>query len=157
MILRIPLKVLSDNFCIEVKWVNQVGRYAASDEVDDVELMKMVMELTEKDKMVMWSQGYIDLVIEKLPEYARDILENRKQKWEDTKAFYQDQMEEILNDKEFQKQAEGERKTFALFVMEHYRDLQSLLFAAYDGKIKEEDIRKFVYRRRFGGRKKYLH
>ncbi len=140
-----------------MKWVNQVGRYAASDEVDDVELMKMVMELTEKDKMLMWSQGYIDLVIEKLPEYARDILENRKQKWEDTMAFYQDKMEEILNDEEFQNQAKGERKTFALFIMEHYRDLQSLLFAAYDGKIKEEDIRKFVYRRRFGGRKKYLH
>jgi hypothetical protein len=139
-----------------VNWVNQVGRYAANDEVDDVELMKMVMELTEKDKMLMWSQGYIDLVIEKLPEYARDILENRKEKWEDTKAFYQDQINEILNDEEFQKQAKGERKMFALFVMEHYRDLQSLLFAAYDGKIKEEDIRKFVYRRRFGGRKKYL-
>jgi hypothetical protein len=139
-----------------VNWVNQVGRYAANDEVDDVELMKMVMELTEKDKMLMWSQGYIDLVIEKLPEYARDILENRKEKWEDTKAFYQDQINEILNDEEFQKQSKGERKMFALFVMEHYRDLQSLLFAAYDGKIKEEDIRKFVYRRRFGGRKKYL-
>jgi hypothetical protein len=137
--------------------LNQVGRYAASDEVDEVELMKMVMELPEKDKMLMWSQGYVDLVIGKLPEYARDILENRKEKWEDTKEFYQDQIEAILNDEEFIKQAKGERKEFALFVMEHYRELQSLLFAAYDGKIKEEDIRKFVYRRRFGGRKKYLH
>lgn len=136
--------------------MNQVGRYAASEEVDDVELMKMVMELTEKDKMIMWSQGYIDLVIEKLPEFARDILENRKQKWEDTRAFYQDQIEGILKDEEFQQQAMGERKAFALFVMEHYWELQSLLFAAYDGKIKDEDIRKFVYRRRFGGRKKYL-
>lgn len=137
--------------------VNQVGRYAASDEVDNIELMKMVIELPEKDKMLMWSQGYIDLVIEKLPEYARDILGNRMQKWEDTKAYYQDQVKEILNDDVFKKQAKGERKQFALFVMEHYRELQSLLFAAYDGKIKEEDIRKFVYRRRFGGRKKYLH
>ncbi|MEH7272746.1 hypothetical protein [Neobacillus vireti] len=137
--------------------VNQVGRYAASDEVDDFLLMKMVMELPEKDKMVMWSQGYLDSVIEKLPEYARDILENRKQKWEDTKEFYQQQIEEILSDEEFIKQSKGERKLFALFVMEHYRDLQSLLFAAYDGKITDEDIRKFVYRRRFGGRKKYLH
>ncbi|MEH7177751.1 hypothetical protein [Neobacillus vireti] len=137
--------------------VNQVGRYAASDEVDDFLLMKMVMELPEKDKMVMWSQGYLDSVIEKLPEYARDILENRKQKWEDTKEFYQQQIEEILSDEEFIKQSKGERKQFALFVMEHYRELQSLLFAAYDGKITDEDIRKFVYRRRFGGRKKYLH
>ncbi|MEH6995035.1 hypothetical protein V7075_20360 [Neobacillus drentensis] len=137
--------------------MNQVGRYAASEEVDGLELMKMVMELPEKDKMLMWSQGYIDLVVEKMPEYARDILEDRKEKWEDTKAFYLDQIEEILNDEEFKGQAKGERKEFALFVMEHYRDLQSLLFAAYDGKITEEDVRKFVYRRRFGGRKKYLH
>ena len=137
--------------------VNQVGRYAASEEVDGLELMKMVMELPEKDKMLMWSQGYIDLVVEKMPEYARDILEDRKEKWEDTKAFYLDQIEEILDDEEFKKQAKGERKEFALFVMEHYRDLQSLLFAAYDGKITEEDVRKFVYRRKFGGRKKYLH
>ncbi|WHZ01220.1 hypothetical protein QNH48_19740 [Neobacillus sp. YX16] len=137
--------------------MNQVGRYAASEEVDGLELMKMVMELPEKDKMLMWSQGYIDLVVEKMPEYARDILENRKEKWEDTKAFYLDQIEEILNDEEFKRQAKGKRKEFALFVMEHYRDLQSLLFAAYDGKITEEDVRKFVYRRRFGGRKKYLH
>jgi len=137
--------------------MNQVGRYAAGEEVDGLELMKLVMELPEKDKMLMWSQGYIDLVVEKMPEYARDILEDRKEKWEDTKAFYLDQIEEILNDEEFKKQAKGERKEFALFVMEHYRDLQSLLFAAYDGKITEEDVRKFVYRRRFGGRKKYLH
>jgi hypothetical protein len=137
--------------------MNQVGRYAAGEEVDGLDLMKLVMELPEKDKMLMWSQGYIDLVVEKMPEYARDILEDRKEKWEDTKAFYLDQIEEILNDEEFKKQAKGERKEFALFVMEHYRDLQSLLFAAYDGKITEEDVRKFVYRRRFGGRKKYLH
>ena len=137
--------------------VNQVGKYAASKEVDGFELMKMVMELPEKDKMLMWSQGYIDLVVEKLPDYARDILEDRTRKWEDTKAFYQDQIEEIINDEEFIKQAKGGRKEFALFVMEQYRELQSLVFAAYDGKITEEDIRKFVYRRRFGGRKKYLH
>jgi 3-oxoacyl-[acyl-carrier-protein] synthase III len=140
-----------------VKKVNQVGRYAASEEVDGLELMKMVMELPEKDKMLMWSQGYINLVVEKMPEYARDILEDRKEKWEDTKAFYLNQIEEILNDEEFKKQAKGERKEFALFVKERYRDLQALLFAAYDGKITEEDVRKFVYRRKFGGRKKYLH
>lgn len=137
--------------------MNQVGRYAAGEEVDGLELMKMVMELPEKDKMLMWSQGYIELVVEKMPEYARDILDNRKKKWEDTKAFYLDQIEEILNDEEFKKEAKGERKEFALFVMERYRELQSLLFAAYDGKITEEDVRKFVYRRKFGGRKKYLH
>lgn len=137
--------------------VNQVGKYAASEDVDRLELMKMVMELPEKDKMLMWSQGYIDLVVEKLPDYARDILDERTRKWEDTKAFYQEQIEEVLNDEEFKRQAKGERKQFALYVMEHYRELQSLVFAAYDGKINEEDIRKFVYRRRFGGRKKYLH
>ena len=116
MILKIPLQVQWDNSCLEVKRVNQVGRYAASDEVDDVLLMKMVNELPEKDKMLMWSQGYIALVIEKLPEYARDILENRLQKWEDTKFYYEDQIAEILNDDEFKKQAKGERKQFALFV-----------------------------------------
>jgi hypothetical protein len=137
--------------------VNQVGRYAAGREVDGFELMKMVMELPEKDKMLMWSQGYIDVVVEKMPEYARDILEDRKKKWEDTKAYYLDQIEEILIDEEFKKQAKGERKEFALFVMERYSELQSLLFAAYDGKITDEDVRRFVYRRRFGGRKKYLH
>jgi hypothetical protein len=157
MILKTPLKVSLDNSYKEVKMVNQVGRYAASREVDEFELMKMVMELPEKDKMLMWSKGYIDLVVEKMPEYARDILENRKEKWEDTKAYYQNQIEEITNDEEFMKQAKGERKQFALFVMEHYRELQSLLFAAYDGKITEEDVRRFVYRRRFSGRKKYLH
>ncbi|MFP7299391.1 hypothetical protein [Neobacillus niacini] len=137
--------------------MNQVGRYAASEQVDGLELMKMVMEMPEKDKMLMWSQGYIDLVVDKMPEYARDILEDRMKKWEDTKAYYLDQIEAILSDEEFKKQAKGERKEFALFVMEHYRELQSLLFAAYDGKITEEDVRKFVYRKRFGGRKKYLH
>lgn len=61
-----------------MKTLNKVGKYAASEEVDELQLLQMVIELTEKDKMVMWSEGYLDLVIEKLPEYARDILENRK-------------------------------------------------------------------------------
>ncbi|MFL6563004.1 MAG: hypothetical protein ACJ8MO_43770, partial [Bacillus sp. (in: firmicutes)] len=69
--------------------MNRVGKYAANDTVDDLELMNMVFELPEKDKMIMWSEGYLDLVIEKLPEYARDVLEKRKDKWEDTKAYYQ--------------------------------------------------------------------
>jgi hypothetical protein len=137
--------------------MNQVGRYAASGEVDDVELMKMVMELTEKDKMVMWSEGYIDQVIDKLPEYARDILEDRMRKWDDTKAYYQDEIQAILNQEEFKNKAKGDRKEFALFVTENYPEYQSLLFSAYDGKLKEEDVRKFVYRRRFGASKKYLH
>jgi hypothetical protein len=137
--------------------VNQVGRYATSEVVDDVQLMKMVMELPEKDKMVMWSEGYIDQVIEKLPEYARDILENRKRKWENTKDFYQDQLENIMKTEEFKNNVKGERKEFALFVMKHFPEYQSLLFAAYDGKLKEDDVRKFVYRRKFAARKKYLH
>ena len=49
----------------------------------------MVLEIPEKDKMLMWSEGYIDLVIEKLPKYGQEILVNRKDKWEDTKAYYQ--------------------------------------------------------------------
>lgn len=137
--------------------MNQVGRYAASEDVDDVQLMKMVMELPEKDKMLMWSEGYIDQVIEKLPDYAQDILEKRKQKWEDTKGFYQNQLENILNTEEFKNKLKGGRKEFALFVMDHFPEYQSLLFAAYDDKLFEDDVRKFVYRRRFSARKKYLH
>lgn len=137
--------------------MNRVGKYAANDTVDDIELMNMVIELPEKDKMIMWSEGYIDLVIEKLPEYARDVLENRKEKWEDTKAYYEKRIEEIINQEEFKLKQKGERKEFALFVMERYPEYQSLLFLIYDGNLKEDDFRKFVYRRRLGSRKKYLH
>lgn len=137
--------------------MNRVGKYAANDTVDDIELMNMVFELPEKDKMIMWSEGYIDLVIEKLPEYARDVLENRKEKWEDTKAYYEKRIEEVINQEEFKLKQKGERKEFALFVMERYPEYQSLLFLIYDGNLKEDDFRKFVYRRRLGSRKKYLH
>jgi hypothetical protein len=137
--------------------MNRVGKYAANDTIDDIELMNMVFELPEKDKMIMWSEGYIDLVIEKLPEYARDVLENRKEKWEDTKAYYEKRIEEIINQEEFKLKQKGERKEFALFVMERYPEYQSLLFLIYDGNLKEDDFRKFVYRRRVGSRKKYLH
>ncbi|MGG3470953.1 hypothetical protein ABES02_26170 [Neobacillus pocheonensis] len=137
--------------------MNRVGKYAASEHADDIELMNMVFELPEKDKMLMWSEGYIDLVIEKLPLYAQDILENRKDKWEDTKVYYEKQLKQILDDEEFQHKVKGERKKFALFVMERYPEFQSLLFLIYDGNINEKDLRKFVYRRRFGSRKKYLH
>ncbi|MEY2194787.1 hypothetical protein AB7942_18930 [Neobacillus sp. BF23-41] len=137
--------------------MNRVGKYAANDTVDDLELMNMVFELPEKDKMIMWSEGYIDLVIEKLPEYARDVLENRKEKWEDTKAYYQKKIEDIINQEEFKLKQKGERKEFALFVMERYSEYQSLLFLIYDGNLKEDDFRKFVYRKRLGSRKKYLH
>jgi hypothetical protein len=130
--------------------MNRVGKYAASAEVDEIQLLKMVFELTEKDRMLMWSEGYIDLVIEKLPEYARDILQTRKNKWENTKAYYQDKLEEIIRQKEFIEKAKGERKTFALFVMANFRELQSLLFKKYDGNLKNEDLKKFVYRRRMG-------
>ncbi|WP_026563660.1 hypothetical protein [Bacillus sp. UNC41MFS5] len=137
--------------------MNRVGKFAANDKVDDIELMHMVFELPEKDKMIMWSEGYIDLVIEKLPEYARDVLENRKEKWEDTKAYYEKKIEDIINQEEFKLMQKGERKEFALFVMERYPEYQSLLFLIYDGNLKEDDFRKFVYRRRLGSRKKYLH
>ncbi|MDN3018671.1 hypothetical protein V7161_07585 [Neobacillus drentensis] len=137
--------------------MNRVGKYASSEHVDDIELMNMVFELPEKDKMLMWSEGYIDLVIEKLPIYAQDILENRKEKWEDTKIYYEKQLKQILNDEEYKNKMMGERKEFALFVKERYPEFQSLLFLIYDGNIKDKDLRKFVYRRRFGARKNYLH
>jgi hypothetical protein len=137
--------------------MNRVGKYAANGTVDDIELMNMVFELPEKDKMIMWSEGYIDLVIEKLPDYARDVLENRKEKWEDTKAYYEKKIEEIIHQEEFKLKQKGERKEFALFVMERYPEYQSLLFLIYDGNLKEDDLRKFVYRRRQGSRKNYLH
>jgi hypothetical protein len=137
--------------------MNRVGKYAANGTVDDMELMNMVFELPEKDKMIMWSEGYIDLVIEKLPKYARDVLENRKEKWEDTKAYYEKKIGEIINLEEFKLKQKGERKEFALFVMERYSEYQSLLFLVYDGNLKEVNFRKFVYRRRLGSRKKYLH
>ncbi|MEW9050973.1 MAG: hypothetical protein AB2392_07430 [Neobacillus sp.] len=136
--------------------MNQVGKYAASEEVDELELMRMVIDLPEKDKMLMWSEGYIDQVIGKLPYFAQDILENRKQKWEDTKAFFEAKVNEIIQLEGFKNKAEGERKEFALFIMQNYKEYQSLLFAAVDGKLKEEDYRKFVYRRRFGSRKKFI-
>jgi hypothetical protein len=137
--------------------MNRVGKYATSGEVDDIELMTMVFELDEKDKMIMWSEGYIDYVIEKLPVFARDILENRKEKWEDTKAFYEKKLKEIVNQDKFKKMLWGERKEFALFVQEQYPDYQALLFLIFDNNLKDDDLRKFVYRRRFGATKKYLH
>jgi hypothetical protein len=137
--------------------MNRVGKYAQSAEVDDIQLLKMVFELPEKDKMLMWSEGYIDLVIEKLPEYARDILENRKKNWENTKAYAQDKLEEIIHQKEFIEKAKGERKTFALFVMDHFREFQSLLFLIYDRNLKEEDLRRFVYRKRMGKQRIYTN
>ncbi|WML60263.1 hypothetical protein [Neobacillus sp. PS2-9] len=137
--------------------MNRVGKYAISEVVDDLELMNMVFELPEKDKMIMWSEGYIDHVIGKLPEYARDILENRKEKWEDTKEFYEKNLEEIVNQKEFKQMLKGERKEFALFVKQQYPEYQSLLFLIYDRNLKDDDLRKFVYRRRFGANKRYLH
>lgn len=136
--------------------MNRVGKYANGEDIDEIELLKMVFELTEKDRMIMWSEGYIDLVIEKLPVYAHDILENRKKKWENTKAYVQNELDQILNQKDLKDKMRGERKEFALFVMEHYRAYQSLLFLIYDGNLKDDDLRKFVYRRRFGTRNHFL-
>ncbi|WP_026576888.1 hypothetical protein [Bacillus sp. UNC438CL73TsuS30] len=136
--------------------MNRVGKYASGKIVEDTVLLKMVLDLPEKDKMLMWSEGYIDMVIEKLPEYGRDILVNRKKKWEDTKAYYQDQLEDILSKEEVKLKMKSERKKFALFVMQHFKEFQSLLFLCYDGNLKEVDLRKFVFRRRYGSRKSYL-
>ncbi|WP_160720947.1 hypothetical protein [Bacillus sp. USDA818B3_A] len=137
--------------------MNRVGKHAANSPGDDLELMKMVFELPEKDKMVMWSEGYIDLVIEKLPEFARDILEKRKAKWEDTKIYYEQRLKEIVEQDMFKCKMKGERKEFAFFVMEQYPEFQSLLFLLYNDNLKDRDVRKFVYHRRFSSRKKYLH
>lgn len=136
--------------------MNRVGKYAMEKDAEETELVKMVLELPEKDKMLMWSEGYIDLVIEKLPAYGKDILLNRKVKWEDTKAYYKDKLDNILSEEEIKRKMKGDRKEFALFVKENYKELQSLLFLCYDGKLKDDDIRKFVYRRRYGTRKAYL-
>jgi hypothetical protein len=140
----------------EVRKVNRVGKYASSDHVDEIVLMKMVFELTEQERMIMWSEGYIDRVIEKLPVYARDILENRQRKWENNKEYVRNKLNDITNQPDFAAKMKSERKEFALFVMENYRPYQSLLFLLYDKNLKDDDLRKFVYRRRFGGKKKYL-
>lgn len=136
--------------------MNRVGKYAIEKDMDETELLKLVLELPEKDKMLMWSEGYIDLVIEKLPKYGQDILVNRKNKWEDTKAYYEDQLDKILSQEKMKIKMRSERKEFALFVMENYKEFQSLLFLCYDGNLKDLDLRKFVYRRRYGTGKNYL-
>ncbi|OIK09806.1 hypothetical protein BIV60_22825 [Bacillus sp. MUM 116] len=136
--------------------MNRVGKYACGNTVDETELLKMVLELPEKDKMLMWSEGYIDHVIEKLPKYGQDILVNRTEKWEDTKVYYRDQLEDILSKEEVKVKMKSERKEFALFVMNNYRELQSLLFLSFDRNLKDIDLRKFVYRRRYGGHRSYL-
>jgi hypothetical protein len=136
--------------------MNRVGKYASQKDMDETELLKMVIELPERDKMLMWSVGYIDLVIEKLPEYGKDILVKRKDKWEDTKAYYQDQLDNILSKEEVKMKMKSDRKEFALFVMNNYKEFQSLLFSYYDGNLNDVDLRKFVYRKRYGARKNYL-
>lgn len=133
--------------------MNRVGKYAIQKDMDETGLLKMVLELPEKDKMLMWSEGYIDIVIDKLPEYGKEILVNRKDKWEDTKAYYQDQLHDILSKEEVKMKMKRERKEFALFVIENFKEFHSLLFLCYDGNLKDLDLRKFVYRKRYGKRK----
>lgn len=135
--------------------MNRVGKYAQSDNMDEIQLMNMVFELPEKDRMLMWQQNYIDMVIDKLPSYAKDILETRVAKWEDTKEYVREQIIAIVGNNEFIEAAKRTRKEFALFVMKNYRQYQSLLFKYIDGNLKESDLRKFVYHRRFG-HKPYL-
>lgn len=136
--------------------MNRVGRYAAGDEVDEIKLLNMVFELSEKERMLMWSEGYIHLVIEKLPSYAKDILESSVRKWENTKEFVFDELERITHELEFIEKIMSGRKEFALHCLKHYPEYQSLLFLIYDGNLKEADLRKYVYRRKFGLRKKYI-
>jgi hypothetical protein len=141
--------------CNEVKEVNLVGKYAQCDDMDELQLMKMVFELPEKDRMLMWLQGYIDLVIDRLPTYAKDILENRKSKWEDTKEYVREQLASIVNQELFIEATKRTRKEFALFVKDNFPQFQSLLFKYLDGNLKDSDFRKFVYQSRFG-HKRYL-
>ncbi|MEH6946149.1 hypothetical protein V7068_03610, partial [Bacillus sp. JJ634] len=75
---------------------------------------------------------------------------------EDTKAYYQDQLDDILSKEEVKMKMKSERKEFALFVMENFKKFQSLLFLCYDGNLKDVDLRKFIYRKRYGTRKNYL-
>jgi hypothetical protein len=138
-----------------VKALNKVGKYAQRDDMDELKLMRMVFELPEKDRMLMWLQGYIDIVIEKMPTFAKNILQERKAKWEDTKEYVREQINTIGNQKEFIEATKRTRKEFALFLKENYPQFQSLLFRFYDGNLNELDLRKFVYHRRFG-QKRYL-
>jgi hypothetical protein len=140
---------------IEVKVLNKVGKYAQSEDMDELQLMKMVFELAERDRMLMWLQGYIDTVIEKMPIFAKSILQERKVKWEDTKEYVREQISNIGNQEEFIEAAKKSRKEFALFIKENYPQFQSLLFRYYDGQLNELDLRKFVYHRRFG-QKRYM-
>jgi hypothetical protein len=135
--------------------LNKVGKYAQSDDMDELQLMQMVFELPEKDRMLMWLQGYIDTVIEKMPTYAKNILQERKVKWEDTKEYVRVQINTIGNQKEFIEATKRTRKEFSLFLKENYPQFQSLLFRYFDGNLNELDIRKYVYQRRFG-QKRYL-
>lgn len=137
--------------------MNKAGRYASNKEVDELALMNIIYELTEKERMVMWSQGYIDVVIDKLPDYAKGILVDRKKKWEDTMGYVMNQIDDIVQQDDFVNSLKGERKDFAMFVMRDYPQYQSLLFHYYDGKLKESDFRNYVYRNRFGAHKSYLH
>jgi hypothetical protein len=139
----------------EVIDVNRVGRYAQSAEVDELQLMNMVFELQEKDRMLMWMQGYIDIVIEKLPSFAKDILQSRKVKWEDTMDYVREKFYSIVNEDEFIQATKKSRKEFAIYVMEKFPKYQSLIFRYYNGNLKESDFRKFVYQNRYS-HKRYL-
>jgi hypothetical protein len=139
--------------CIEVMDVNSVGKYALSDGMDELQLMNMVFELPEKDRMLMWVHDYIDIVIDRLPIFAKDILEKRQSKWDDSKAYIQDQISFIVVKDDFQEAAKKTRKEFAHYVIKNYPQYQSLLFSHVDRKLKESDIRKFVYHRRFSSKR----
>jgi hypothetical protein len=136
--------------------MNEVGKYAQVENLDELQLMQMVFELSEKDRMLMWQQGYIDLVNEKMPSYAKNILEDKIAIWEDTKAYFQKELMTIVQQEAFIDATKKSRKEFAIFVMTNYPDFQSLLFKYFDDQLTDDDLRKFVYRRRFVG-KRYLH
>ncbi|MCA1030267.1 hypothetical protein LCL95_04340 [Bacillus timonensis] len=129
--------------------MNKVGKYASQDEVDEIELMKMVFDLSEKDRMLMWSEGYIDIVINRLPSFAKDILEHRKRKWEVNKQWLMKEIDEVVSSKEYQWWSKQPKKDFAKFIIEKYADTQSLLFRAVKRPLTDRDYRKFLYFKRF--------
>ncbi|WP_096200646.1 hypothetical protein [Bacillus sp. FJAT-45350] len=138
--------------------MNKVGKYARGESINEIELLKMVLELTEKEKMRMWAYGYIDDVIDKLPDYGKDILEKRRDVWEEEKEYVRQTVEGFLTNRELQVKAQGERKKLALFIMKNFSEYKSLLFTYIDkNAISDEDIRKFIYRKRYPVKKKHLY
>lgn len=126
---------------------HKIISFIRSENFDDLELMMMVYELTEKEKKSLWKEGYIEEVILHLPTFARDTMEQRVKAWEDTVGYVKDKLEIIVGDKHLKEKKEESRKEFAIYVMDTYPSYQSLIFKYFDNKLREKDFKDFVYRR----------